>query len=303
MQAPSNNRLLRELGFDKSDRVVVIHADDLGMCEATVGAFTDLVEFGLVSSGSVMVPCPWFPAIASWCRDHSEADVGVHLTLTSEWTNYRWGPVSSRNVRTGLLDREGYFHRDRQSLWENVSPEAAAKEMRAQVSRAKAAGIDVTHVDTHMFTAFHPVLFHQYLDVASECEIPAMVLRDASTEWVRALGSNRMIKKIEQQGYPVFDFVCVLGLRQPVNDRMQHTQEAFDSLPAGLSCFLLHPARSTPELRAIVPDWQCRVADYEVFTRSQLRNYLRKRGIQVISYRMLRDAVRTTAAARERSVS
>jgi hypothetical protein len=98
------NPVLRKLGFADDDRVVIIHADDIGMCQATMSAFADLVDFGLISSGAVMVPCPWFPQAAAYCRQHPLVDLGVHLTLTSEWDGYRWGPVSTRDPASGLID-------------------------------------------------------------------------------------------------------------------------------------------------------------------------------------------------------
>jgi predicted glycoside hydrolase/deacetylase ChbG (UPF0249 family) len=297
MQLQNSARFLRELGFDRTDRVVVVHADDLGMCEATLDAFGDLLEFGLVSSGSAMVPCPWFPAFADWCRLHPGVDAGVHVTLTSEWTGYRWGPLSSRNRATGLLDREGYFHRDRQSLWRNARPSAAAAEMRAQLETALLSGIDVSHIDTHMFTALHPMLVNSYADLAVEYGLPIMVGVDGSGDWIRALGVEPVIAELNARGFPVFDYVSVAGLVRPVSERLAHTKAAFDRLPAGLSCFLLHPAKATAELRAIMPDWQYRVADYEVFGSDSLRRHLRDTGIQVIGYRALRELVRRKAAA------
>ena len=158
-----NNALLRKLGFDAQDRVVIIHADDIGMCQATLSAFADLVDVGLVSSGSVMVPCPWFPEAATWCRNHPAVDVGVHLTLTCEWNGYRWGPLSTRDPASGLLDEEGHFHRRRQSLWQQASPHAVRVEMQAQVERARKAGLDLTHLDCHMFAAMEERFMPHYI--------------------------------------------------------------------------------------------------------------------------------------------
>jgi len=103
------NPVLRELGLGQADRAVVIHTDDIGMCQASLAALADLVDFGLVSCGATMVPCPWFPQVAAYCRGHPSVDLGVHLTLTSEWDSYRWGPISTRDPASGLIDDEGYF--------------------------------------------------------------------------------------------------------------------------------------------------------------------------------------------------
>ena len=128
---------LKQLGFDKNDRVVIIHADDVGMCQASVTAFADLADFGLVSSGSVMVPCPWFLEVAAYCKLHPEADMGVHLTLTSEWSTYRWGPISTCDPSTGLLDGEGYFHHRVHQVHQHASPYAVQLELVAQLRRAQ----------------------------------------------------------------------------------------------------------------------------------------------------------------------
>lgn len=105
------NPVLRRLGFSDCDRVALIHTDDIGMCQATVDAFADLAGFGLISCGATMVPCPWFPLAADFCRRHPGVDMGVHLDLTCEWDLYRWGPISTREPGSGLIDREGYLYR------------------------------------------------------------------------------------------------------------------------------------------------------------------------------------------------
>jgi predicted glycoside hydrolase/deacetylase ChbG (UPF0249 family) len=104
------NPVLKKLGLADNDRVAIIHTDDIGMCQANVEAFADLNGVGIISSGAVMVPCTWFLQAASYAREHNQADLGIHLTLTSEWKTYRWGPISSRDPASGLVDEEGYFY-------------------------------------------------------------------------------------------------------------------------------------------------------------------------------------------------
>ena len=146
----TQNPVLRKLGFSAGDRVVIVHADDVGMCHATVPAFFELATGGLVSAGSVMVPCPWFREAAAEARRNPEADLGVHLTLTSEWENYRWGPVANRDCTSGLADATGCFFRA-PALMDRPDPNVVLQEMRSQVHRAHDVGIDVTHIDCHMF--------------------------------------------------------------------------------------------------------------------------------------------------------
>ncbi len=115
------NPLLKKLGYSDSDRLVIIHADDIGMCHASIQAYKDLWNFGTITSGAVMVPCAWFPAVAQMCRENPEMDMGVHATLNAEWDSYRWGPISTRDQSTGLMDADGYFHQERNPVYENGS--------------------------------------------------------------------------------------------------------------------------------------------------------------------------------------
>ena len=283
-----HNPFLKKLGFDAADRVAVIHVDDIGMCQATLPAFFELIDSGLVSSGSVMVPCPWFPEAAISCRARPLVDVGVHLTLTSEWNSYRWGPLSTRDPASGLIDAEGYFHRN-QSMWERPDPQVVRVEMLAQIDQARKAGMDLTHIDCHMFAALDTRLVGEYVGLGFELGLPALMVRQP--QWVEIL-SKRAIDEWEERGLPVFDHLREMYLNKPAEGRLQQAMEVFDELPPGLTFFMLHPARDTPELRAITDDWRQRVADYETFMNPELRDHIRKSGIRTIGWRALRDAMR-----------
>jgi hypothetical protein len=170
--------LLNLLGLPADARVVVLHADDVGMCHGANRAFLELARAGRIDCGSVMVPCPWFPEIARAAAAEPSLDLGVHLTLTAEWYGYRWGPVAVRSAASGLLDADGYFHRDCLSLRRSVDPLAAEEEMRAQLDRALAAGIDVTHLDTHMGAALVPELLAATIRIARDHALPLLLPRD-----------------------------------------------------------------------------------------------------------------------------
>jgi predicted glycoside hydrolase/deacetylase ChbG (UPF0249 family) len=296
------NPVLRKLGFADDDRVVIIHTDDIGMCQATVSAFADLVDFGLVSSGAVMVPCPWFLQVAAYCRQHPLVDLGVHLTLTSEWDGYRWGPISTRDPASGLMDEGGYFHHRSEQVQKHGDAAAVQLELQMQVDRAVAAGIDVTHVDTHMGAVAQVEFIPAYVQLAIQHRLPMMILRLDEVGW-REMGldqetaafATQLVRQLEAQGLPLLDHLVGLPLDRP-EDRVALAMEAFDELPPGLTHFIIHPARDTPELRAIAPDWQSRVADYEAFTSRELRGAVRNSGVQVIGYRALRELMRSDAA-------
>jgi chitin disaccharide deacetylase len=146
---------LERLGFSPSDRAVILHADDIGMCHATIDAFENLLEFGLTSSYAIMAPCAW-ASTALEIAARTKADVGIHLTLTSEWQRYRWGPLSTRETKSGLLDSEGFFPRSSEEAQALVVPESARLEFEAQFAFFASHGVTPTHADSHMLTVFHP---------------------------------------------------------------------------------------------------------------------------------------------------
>ncbi|MBV8161660.1 MAG: polysaccharide deacetylase family protein [Acidimicrobiia bacterium] len=290
-----HNPALRALGFSADDRVVVVHADDVGMCGATVDAFFDLYDGGKVSAGSVMVPCPWFPEVAARCRGRTDLDVGVHLTLTSEWDGYRWGPISAPHPASGLLDGEGYLHRN-QDRWNGIDTAAVRREQEAQVDRALAAGIDLTHVDCHMFATLSPALADDYVDLGLARGLPALVTRQP--QWVAIL-TEPVIAGWEERGLPVFDHLREMPAGVGVGagtgggaSGLDVTARLFEELPAGLTYLITHPARDTPELRAVASDWCQRVGDYTTFADDELAARITRAGVQMIGWRPLRELVR-----------
>jgi predicted glycoside hydrolase/deacetylase ChbG (UPF0249 family) len=263
----------------------VVHADDVGMCGATVDAFLELSDAGVTSSGSVMVPCPSFAEAAARCRGRSDLDVGVHLTLTSEWDGYRWGPIAGTDPASGLLDEDGCFYPN-QDRWGAIDRGSARREMQAQVDRALLAGIDATHIDSHMLSVLHGSLADDYVALGLARRIPVLLAREAG--WVAALSEAR-IAAWENQGLPVFDHVQAMPLDEPATDRLGLAKRVFEQLPQGLTYLIIHPAVDSPELRAIAGDWRQRVADFETFRDPALARHIRALGIEVIGWRPIRD--------------
>jgi len=292
------NPLLKKLGFSDTDRLVIVHTDDIGMCQASVTAYEHLWEFGTISSGATMVPCPWFPAVAKMCRENPQMDMGVHATLNAEWTSYRWGPVSTRDPETGLLDAEGYFHQWHPAVYENAKPEAVEAEVNAQLERALAAGIDVTHLDSHMGTILHPNFVQSYVTAAAARRLPSMLPR-ASARGFDMMGVNAeamivygpILNQLEEQGLPMLDGLFGMPLHDD-KDHINIAKKLLDGCPAGITHFIFHPSVDTPELRAIAPDWRARVANYNAFMSQELKDFIKDSGIQLIGYRAIREAMR-----------
>ena len=289
------NPVLKKLGLAANDRAVIIHTDDIGMCQASVEAFADLNEIGIISSGAVMVPCPWFLHAAEYARQHPQVDLGVHLTLTSEWETYRWGPLSTRDPASGLLDEQGYFYHLTAPAQEHADPAAVELELSTQVQRAIQQGLLPTHVDTHMFSVGHPRLLGSYIQIAWKFRLPPLILRLDEAGW-RFLGLDAetatmaasMIEPLEAAGLPMLDNIFGMPLDNPENT-LERTRQALSDLQPGVTHFIIHPSKDTPELRAITPDWRCRVANYQDFSREELRKHIQNIGLHVIGYRALQD--------------
>ncbi len=292
------NPLLKKLGYSDTDRLVILHTDDIGMCYASIQAYKDLWEFGTISSGAVMTPCPWFPAVAEMCRANPQMDMGVHATLNSEWDAYRWSPLSTRDPDSGLIDAEGYFHHWQDAVYANAKPEAVAAEVNAQVERALAAGIDITHVDSHMGTIIHPNFVQSYLQAGMSRLLPNMLPRAS------ALGFDMMgidaptlttyapiLAQLEAQGVPMLDGLFSMPLEHD-HDHIGVAKKILSEVPAGITHFLFHPSIDTPELRAICPDWKARVANYHAFMSDELKSFIQDSGIHLIGYRAIRDTMR-----------
>jgi predicted glycoside hydrolase/deacetylase ChbG (UPF0249 family) len=295
------NPVLPKLGFSETDRIVIFHADDIGMCQASLAAYHDLLEFGVLSAAATMVPCPWFPATAAYCRQQASngrLDMGVHLTLNSEWSAFRWGPVSTRDAASGLLDSEGYFYNNTRATQQAADPAAVRLELQTQIERALAAGVDATHIDSHMFAIFHPKFLPIYFDLARHYRLPAFMVR-ADEERLHRVGYPaeeatiiaRILAEVEGEGRPLFDHVTFTPL-EPLPDRLAHARQMLSELPAGLSYFIIHPCHDTAELRAMAPDWEARVQDYHLFTSEAWRQAVQESGVQVIGYKAIRDLMR-----------
>jgi chitin disaccharide deacetylase len=294
-------RVLERLGFGSGCRVVVVHADDVGMCEATVSAYRDLMSGAAISAASTMVPCPWFPAVAQWCREHpAQADMGVHLTLNSEWESYRWSPLLGAAVPS-LRDASGFLLKWPEHIHRTAERSDVDMELQAQVEYARAHGIDVTHVDSHIYTLKHPSFIDSYLDISHRYRVPNGVTRGTDTELesLRAQGLDvdryyARVAEAEADGLLSFDAWEALPLDGDDGGekaRLDGAQRVLDRLPEGLSCLVFHPAMDTPELRAIAGDWPGRVADYKLLRSTSWRRALETSGVRVIGMRPVRDAL------------
>jgi hypothetical protein len=292
------NPILKKLGFSNTDRLVIIHTDDIGMCQASIQAYADLWENSTISSGAIMMPCPWAKTASEYCKTHPGVDMGVHSTLTAEWKHYRWRPLYTIDASAGMTDADGFLWRSSEEARTNADAEAVMIELQTQVTKAYAWGVDVTHLDTHMGTVAHPKFIPGYIQTAMQNQIPVMVPRgDALTYQHLGLDPESastfatFTAQLEEQGLPLLDNLVGVPLDQP-EGQLEIVKKMFSELLPGVTHFIIHPSVDTPELRAITPDWPSRVANYNTFMSRELKDFLKNSDVQIIGYRHLHDLLR-----------
>ncbi|HLZ52820.1 MAG TPA: polysaccharide deacetylase family protein [Candidatus Acidoferrum sp.] len=281
--------LAERLGYPGDAKLLIVHADDLGMTHSVNAASIKGLETGLVNSASIMVPCPWFPEIADYAKAHPETDFGIHLTLTSERVFYRWGPVAPRDKIPSLVDSNGYFHLD----WtdsNHINPQEAELELRAQIEKALAMGVRPTHLDSHQYRLFTngKELFQSLLRVAHDYKLPVFMVRDWFAErpyLEAAMGSDDL----------VVDHTVTMNTGVPPEKWASFYAGALKNLQPGVTVFIIHLAFDDEEMRAGTREratWGAawRQRDFDYFTSTQFRTLLREQNIKLVTWRELAHA-------------
>jgi len=279
----------QKLGYPSTARLLVIHADDLGGAHTINRAIFEALEKGWVTSASVLVPCPWFPEVARWAKQHPAADLGIHLALNSEWTDYRWGPVSAADQVPSLLDEQGYLPLLETTPAQKAKPAEVERELRAQVERARAFGLHLTHLDTHMgalmqsealFDVYHrmgrqyglPILMHT---APGESTLPGITLPPEET----------LVNGVFQMQPGV-----------PIDQWLDAYKKMLAPLKPGVYQLIVHLAYDDPEMRAAArdhPDWGAawRQADVETVSSPEFQQFLKDQKFIVVRWQDLARAL------------
>ena len=281
---PATKTLPERLGYPPDAKLLIVHGDDLGMAHSVDVASIKAFESGLVTSGSIMVPCPWLPEIAAYARSHPEADLGLHLTLTSEWTSYRWGPVLSKDRVASLLDKSGYLYLTESEAAAHLDVKEAEAEVRAQIERARAFGIQPTHLDSHMGTLYQSkALFEVLLRVARENKLPTRMSREffASAPFLPALLGPTDV---------VIDRIISIEPNVPPEGWSKFYTDAIKSIQPGVTEMIVHIAYDDEEMRAATidhPNWGAgwRQRDFQFFTSDTFRRSLQENNVKLITWR------------------
>ncbi len=272
--------LAEQLGYPADAKLVLLHADGLGLCHATNVGVYDSLRRGLATTASLMVPCPWARGAVA---DYRGEDVGVHLTLNADHDHYRWGPITHA---PSLLDGDGGFPRTVTDLWDHADPDEVRRECRAQIERAILWGFDVSHIVPHLGALQdRPELFDIYVELAVDFGLP-MRLSDPAVEATVGFPFRQLAA---EEGVVFPDHLLA---SHPVGGR-RRLAAALAELQPGVTEVPLHPAVDSPELRAAAPDWASRVDDHDLLVdRTSLLATLERAGAHLIGYRRLRTLMR-----------
>ncbi len=279
------NNWAEKLGFPKGSRVVILHADDIGMCYEANQAAEKYLSENSIQSAAVMVPCPWFNEFATWAVNNPEKDIGLHLTLTSEWQTYRWGPVSNSRDVTGLVDDDGYLWHEVPGVVMHATPKEVEKEIRAQIDRAIYKGFNPGHIDTHMGTLYSRT---DYADVffktAIDYNIPANVVEftPAVVEKFRKQGypiTDEMIKYSNDYSLPKLDNFFSVPNGSTYENKKANFFKLIQSLEPGISEIIFHPSIETEGLKKITNSWQQRVWEANMFSDPEVIQFMKEEGL------------------------
>lgn len=291
------------------EKYLIINADDFGMCRAANLATFDLFEKGGISSATIMMPCGWAPEAVQWSIAHPEHAVGIHLTFTSEWGKYRWGPVAYEGTAS-LRDKDGYFYHECDDFEDNCDIDEVDTEIRAQVAKAVNMGFKPSHLDNHMGSLYglcgnYEVMpktfeicgelgyaFRMFRQVRPE-NIPSEFPEGLSLDMVNAF-INGYVKVADEKKVPLIDNLLFPEWTKETKENYdvyrEYMLDRLSNIAEGeISETFIHPSLESDELKGTTSLWRCRVWEHKLFSDPATRQYLESKGVKYISYR---DVVR-----------
>jgi len=282
-QNPPPKSVAERLGYPANSRLLVIHADDFGMSHSVNRAIIEALENHWVTSASILVPCPWFPEAARWAKTHPEADLGIHLALNSEWTTLRWGPVSAQPKGSSLLDPDGYLPLTTDYVASHAKISDVETETHAQIDKARAAGINLTHLDTHMGAIVTtPDLIKAYLGLGQAYKLP--LLLDNRAEAVAAPGTVLLNELLEMRP------------GTPKSQWLDAYKKMLAPLSPGSYQLIVHLAYNDDEMQGATydhPDWgaEWRQNDLDLVRSPEFQKFLKDQGFILLAWRDLAKAL------------
>jgi len=273
------------LGFPEGSHVLILHADDVGLTEEANQATINYLEEGQIQSASCMVPCPGFEAFAAWAKENPEMDIGLHITLNSEWLNYRWRSVAPPEKVPGLLDEDGFLWPDVQSVVDHAGVDEVATEIRAQVEKAISLGLEPDHIDTHMgVLLFNYGLLEAYLQVAEEYGIPALTFycSKPAIEKFKEVGitlTDDMARRIDAYDMPKVDDCLIVDSAKSYQKKCWKFLQQVAQLRPGITHVVFHPCTESENLKEIISDGEQRIWEAQLFSDPLVIKFLKEKDI------------------------
>jgi len=295
-----------KLGWDEGDRVLIIHSDDAGMSLANNEGTAEALDYGLVTSVSVMMPCSWVPDWAEYMKENPDTDMGLHLTLTSEYDGYRWGPVAGKPAVPGLADHQGCLWDNVQQVVDNATPDEVEREIRAQIDRAETMGLPITHLDSHMGTLFRPEFIGRYIKVGIEKQIPVLMVGPGGAPSEDAAGRREALAQAAQTvwdgGLPVIDYIhgdSYDWKTTDIDEKVAHYVDAIENLRPGITEMIIHCTKPNDVIGVINGNRDFLYGDYYAMIDPRVKEAIEREGIILTTWRELkerRDKVGAAAA-------
>jgi predicted glycoside hydrolase/deacetylase ChbG (UPF0249 family) len=282
------------LGWSSGTKVAIFHVDDVGMSHNSNMGAIKAVEDGIATSLSIMMPCPWVPEYASYLKTHPQTDAGVHLTLTSEWKNYRWGPVTGKPAVPGLVDPGGYLWKNVSDVLNHATTDEVETEIRAQIDKALSMGIEPTHLDSHMGTCFAPQFIDRYVKVGIEKKIPILIFGGHMQYIGEEVGPRRLLvnsiaEKIWKAGLPVIDDLVTQPTRaKNYEEKKNELITLLRNMKPGITQIIVHCTVQTEVFSHISGSGPNREAELRLLTDPDIKKFIESEGIILTTWRELK---------------
>ena len=307
------DNIAEKLGYEKDARLLIIHGDDIGVSHSVNIASFDGYKNNAINSGSAMIPSPWIKEVAVFHKENPNYDIGLHLTLTAEWKNYKWDGVSSSNQITSLLNEDNEFYDNTSDVNINANPEEVRRELQAQIDFSRQIGLNPTHIDTHMGAlAVNKNLWRVYIEVGHKNKLVSMVTKSRALnlfdddfpmpDYIVPVNDIYMLYPGADRTFLEAAFGEDLASTVIVEDIYKYEDwyelysNKIKSLQPGLNVFLLHLGYDNEELKAVTIDhpeygslW--RQLDYDVFNSKKIKQLLKDEGIILVNWGEIREII------------